>query len=383
MLSAYSQVCFAVLIAVFCHAQALNRSHHNNTLANNGISSDIQCSWNCTVIESDLTEEMKNTIAAGKLIQLVVKYENKVDDKCVNQTSRNSSGNATEHWQIWLANEQRSTLAKAMESWENLMFCADLNEERKEIRGACTLKPVTTTATRPTYYSGSSPIFVRGHLADLGIQFDNTDCNTAKKDHGQPCLNISKSTRNNTTSTKSPTLERGGWSINVFFGICFVFSEAFRWYSPAFLCIFSPTEVKEDGVCQIVLEGASPVSFRSFVANYFFSKNDTIWHRTRMFILRAVVLPALFLGPAIFAQYSQRKILFPASNILGVSQLFQPWMLVFCVCYFILSFNISFSTASSSKPNHDCLACKLVESKTLICREVLPKQILNHRASNH
>ena len=136
MLSIYCQVCFALLLAVFCHAQALARSHHSNIRENHGISNETRCTWNCTVIQSDLTEEMKNTIAAGKLIQLVVKYENKVDDKCMNQTSRNSSGNATEHWQIWLANQPRSAFAKvmAMESWTNLMLCADLNEERKEVR---------------------------------------------------------------------------------------------------------------------------------------------------------------------------------------------------------------------------------------------------------
>ncbi len=99
------------------------------------------------------------TIVKGKLIHLVVKYENKVDDRCVNQTSRNSSGNATEHWQIWLANKQSSTFEKVMGNWKNLLCSVDSNEEHKEIRATCTLKPLTTTATRPVHNSDSSPIF--------------------------------------------------------------------------------------------------------------------------------------------------------------------------------------------------------------------------------
>ena len=190
MLSAYCQVCFAALLAVFCHAQTLARSHHNNIHENHGFGNETRCSWNCTVTESDLTEEMKITLVRGKLIQLIVKYENKIDDKCMNRTSRNSSGNATEHWRIWLANRQSSAFAKAMENWENLMFNADSNEKRTEIRATCILMPVTTTATRPSYYSGSSSKFVRGHLADLGIQFDSIDSNTEEKDDVRPCLNI-------------------------------------------------------------------------------------------------------------------------------------------------------------------------------------------------
>ena len=51
MLSAYSQVCFAVVLAVFCHAQALAPSHHNNKLANHGFGNKTRCTCNCTITE--------------------------------------------------------------------------------------------------------------------------------------------------------------------------------------------------------------------------------------------------------------------------------------------------------------------------------------------
>lgn len=86
-----------------------------------------------------------------------------------------------------------------------------------------------------------------------------------------------------------------------YFSSFFVSVYVFIFYSPAWL--LSPTEVKEDGVYHIVLDGASPVSLRSLMGNYFFSKKDTVWQRARMFMLQAVVLPFPFLGPAIFVDY--------------------------------------------------------------------------------
>ena len=377
MLSAYSRVIFAVLLAVFCHAQASAPSHHDNKLAS--FDNETRCSWKCTAIESNLTEDVKNTIAKGGLIHLVVKYENKVDDKCLNQTTRNSSGNATEHFQIWMANKQRSTSVKVFASLENLMFCDDSNEEHRKIRALCTLKPPKTTAITqitPTHYSGSLPVvFSQGHLADIGITFDSIGCNTKVKDYGQPCLNISKSSENSTTISKC---KRDGWPVAVFTWLCIVFFTVFTYYYPAVICLFTPTESSENDVRQIVLEGASPVSFRSLMGNYFFSGNHTIWHRARLFILRGVVLPFSFLGPAIFVVFLQYKKLIPTFSVFGVSHLSQPRMLVYSGCYYTLAFYISFFDTSSFKANHPCFVCKRVKSKILDCQEVLPKRIINH-----
>ena len=97
-----------------------------------------------------------------------------------------------------------------------------------------------------------------------------------------------------------------------------------------------------------------------------------------MFLLRAVVLPFLFLGPAIFAGYLQRNNVFPTLNFYDISRLFQKGMPVYFGCYYVLSFYISFFTTRSSKPNRRCFVCRRVQSKTLICQEVLPKEIVNH-----
>jgi len=97
MLSANSRLSLAVLLALLSHAQAVELPLHNNKPVD-GLNDETRCSWNCTVVDSEFSEEMKTTIAKKKMIGLVVKYEKRVTEKCVNQTSRNSSGNITEHW---------------------------------------------------------------------------------------------------------------------------------------------------------------------------------------------------------------------------------------------------------------------------------------------
>ncbi|XP_020601975.1 uncharacterized protein LOC110041051 [Orbicella faveolata] len=374
MLSANSRLSLAVLLTVLCHAQVVELSLHTNKSVD-GLDDETRCNWNCTDMDSDFSEETKTAIAEKKMIRLVVKYEKRVNEKCVNQTSRNSSGNVTEHWQIWLANKQLSLFAKALESVINMMLCPNSTGEQKEIMAICTLRPVNATAAKPTHYKVASPIFFPS-LRDLGVKLDSIDCNTQTTDNSQPCINITKSTGDNSSNSEG-LLKCNGWPADVLLCLCVVFMAVFVYYSPAFVCLFSPTEVTEDGVHQIVLDGASPVSPRCLMGNYFFSNEDTIWHKARMFILQAVVFPFPFLGPAIFAEYLQQS-KFLTMNYLGVSHLLQSRMIVSYVCYYIIAFYTSFSPPWSSRGNRPCIVCRRVKSKTLICQENLPKTITNH-----
>ena len=378
MLSANSWLSLAVLPAVLClDAQAQEPPLHNNTdnkpVA--GLNDETLCSWNCTVMHSDFSEAIETAIAKKNTIRLVVKYEKRVTEKCVNQASLNSSGNITEEWQIWLANKQLSVFVKALERVIDMIACRNSTGEHKEIIAICTLRPVNATAAKPTYYKGTSPIFFQS-LADLGVKLDDIDCNTLTTDILQPCINITKSTGNN-SSTFEGLFKCGGWPVDVLLGLLVVFMVVFMYYSPAFLCLFSPTEITEVNVHQIVLDGASPVSLRSLIGNYFFSNEDTIRHRARTFILRAVVLPLPFVGPAIFAEYLQQS-KFLNLNDISVSHLLQSRMIVCYVCYYIMAFYASFSSPRSSRGNRSCIVCRRVKSKTLICQENLPKAIINH-----
>ena len=368
MLSANSWPSLAVLLIVFCHTQSLEPPLHNNKSLH-GINDGSRCSWNCTVLDSDFSEEIKTTIAKKKMVPLVVKYEKRVTEKCENQTFRNSSGNITEHWQMSLQSKQHSVFEEALESVANLMLYTNSNGDREEIRAICTLRPVNTTATKPTYDSSSFPVFSRSHLVDLGVKFDSIDCNTQTTDNLQPCINITKPTGNNSSNSESP-FERGGWPLAVLLWFCFVFLAVFVHYSPAFLCLFSPTEVTEHGVRQIILQGASPVSVRSLMGNYFFPEDDgTIWHKARKFFVRVVIMPLPFLGPAIYVDF----MLFGFSR----SHSFQWFMIICCGCYFIQAFYISFFTARSGQAK-PCPVCRIVKPKNFSCQDELPQLILGH-----
>ena len=378
MLSASSCLSLAVLLALLCCAQAPEPSLIKIKPVG-GLNDGTRCSWNCAIMDAHFLEEMKTKTAKKKVIRLVVKYEKRVNDKCVNQTSGNGSrGNVTEHWEILLLGKQLSVLKKALESVANMMSCSDPDsvDELKKIMAICTLTPVSTKSTEPTYYSGSSTNFFLYRLANLGVKLDTIDCSTQMKDNSQPCIKITKSTGNN-SSTFEGLLNCSGWAEDFLFWLHVVFLLIFCYYSPTFFCLFSPTEVTEDGVHQIVLDGASPVSLESLMGNYFFSKEDTMRHRARMFILRAVVLPFPFLGLAIFGEYLQQSKEFLTAEIFGVSHILQSRMIAYCVCYNILAFYGSFCISRRCKGS-PCLGCRLVKSKTLVCQKNLPKNIINH-----
>ena len=356
MLSANSCLSLAVLVVVFCQVQTLEPSLHNNNAPVDGLNDETRCSWNCTVMDSVFMEEIKTTTVKKKAISnTVAKHEKSVvAEKCVS-----SNGN-----------KQLSVFAKALESAIKITSCTDSIEEQKEIMAICTLTPISTDIAVPTYYSGSSPKFFLAGLADLGVKLDSIDCKKQRTDNLQPCIKITKSTGNNSSNFEGVS-KCSSWPADVLFSLCVVFFSVFYYYSPVFLCLFSSTEVIEDGVHQLVLDGASPVSLGSLIGNYFFSTEDTIWHRAKMFILRAVVLPFPFLGLAIFAEQLQY-------NVFGVSHLLQSRMIISYVCYYILAFYTSFRPRKSSKRNRSCLFCRRVKSKTLICQENLPKTIINH-----
>ena len=364
MSSAYFQLCFAVLLATVCHVQPLVPSHHNTLL--HSLNDETRCEWNCIVMDSNLTEEIKSAIAKGKSFRLVVKYEKKVDNKCMNQASKNSSGKG----QIWLSNKELSSFAGVLENLANWMSFAHSNGGYNEISAKCTLRPLdTTTTTGPEYNSGiQSLMFSQGHFSVLGGDLNSTDCNTDDTGNSNSCVNITNSTGNESAYFPDP-FERGGWPKAVFLSFCSVFLPFFVYYSPAFLCLYSPIEFKEDGIRQISLEGASPVSVRSLMGSYFFSEDDgTIWHKARKFCVRVVIMPLPFLGPGIYAYI---EILPELPTCLG------QLILVLCCCYIITAFYISFFMARSvqAKP---CIVCMTVKPKIFRCQDELPQLIASH-----
>ena len=258
-----------------------------------------------------------------------------------------------------------------MESWTKLIFSFDPGR-RKEIKAVCNFEATRKTAANSSNDGLIFPLFVPGHLSDLGVEFDRIECKTKK----QSCANSSITALWENFLGLYHMYKAGGWS-NFFINLLLsVFLITFFAFSPAFLCFFSPTQVTENGMRQIVLHGASPVSIPSFVGNYFFSEDgNDIWHQLRSLMAKIVVLPFPFLLSVMFVYLVQRrqpgKIEFPSST------LFRPHIILFYCCYCVQAFFASFFNAlHEEKP---CRVCRCIEPKDIrFCNGKPPQRISHH-----
>lgn len=389
MLKSASQLSFTVFVVHFACMQADISSavseYNGNTLRSyKGSSNNTKCRWNCKVIDSDFPERWKTAFGKKRLITLVVNYERKVNEKCIQKTSE-SSGNTTEYFEVWLpTNNHLSTFDHAIQRLFNSIFSGQ-TDGKANMKAVCSLDMATDTIASSTTTNDFLSPFVRSHLADHGIEYaaNASDCSPEEMPNSIPCITRSNSTDNHFT-------EKFG-----FYLLAIGYFSILSYYYPAFLCVFSPTRVTESGLRQIVLEGTSPVSFTSFVANVFHCENETIWHKTRMLVLRLFVLPLPFLIPAalyavyvtksgerdiitthwlqtfFIALYSLTKI-----DIRNIPHGPQTWIIVLLVIYAFHSIYESFFKiqARDTKP---CPACHILKPN-FDCNSNLPREILNH-----
>lgn len=355
-----SKFCFAALLAAFlCQTQA----RHDGDSESEDFRNFTRCSWNCKVIDSGSFKQTKTIFAKNKVIQVAVIYRKKVDEKsCVNQVPFNSSRVTIENWQTWRPANPSSNFAHIIDRVLNLLFSSHL-EEKSEIKVDCNI--TRTPSTMETNRDSVLPeVIIQGHLAtDLEVNFES--------------INMSNSTGNNTDNQ----LNRSeGWEdANLPLGILVVvLFTAFLYYSPAFLCFFSPTLVTKNGVRYISLEGASPVSLRYLIGNYFYSEVDNLRHKTKRLIAQAVLVPLPFLVPAvvfyhmIIQRLQRESIPVRFRFILDFSQ---PFMLVCLISYILQAVYDSFFNVTPIKT--PCFVCRSVKSN-LACNDKLPRRILNH-----
>ena len=198
---------------------------------------------------------------------------------------------------------------------------------------------------------------------------------TEKMHNLQPRIISSNSTLNETDSYFTEQHGSDGW-VDLFF---LVFLVAFTFYSPVLICLFFSTLVTENGLRQIVLEGASPVSFRSLEGNYFYSGSDTIgWHKVRMLIFPLVALPLPFLPMAKMAhsfllQYRGRN------EILMVN-LPNQFMVISITCYGVL-FLYNFFTFKTSQPAVEAersTVCSILDFNFTCFGGEPPQQVWHH-----
>ena len=351
MLSTF-QIRFVVLIATLGHVVDNSPSYRNSP------GSEIRCKWNCFVHMADLTmlkREMANsTTANNKLIKLSVQYEKLIDDKCTNKMSVNSSESSAEHCQVCLVNKLLSNSMTSNKSAINTF----LHKEHREIRAICTLKPVSTIVSSPMDYSNRSSAIC--HLINLEHEFESIDYHTVETDPHGLCMNFTKPGRTNSTKRLQE-----GWPMIVLNFFSFLFKIVFLYYSPAFLGLFYPTEIVLDGVTHIILEGASPVSLRSFAGNFFSSKKEGIWYKARRFILRAFIVPLpLVVFATVFTDFKHSVISIILSIVYGFG-------------YCAYAFSLSFYSKRSSIAKH-CYICDLYKAKELSYHDEISEIIVTH-----
>ena len=359
MLSTF-QIRFVVLIVVLSYIV-------DNSLSDSP-GSEIQCKWNCFVHMADLTalmREMANSSTMNnKLIKLSVQYEKLIDDKCANEKSVNSSEFSSEHCQVCLVNKRLFPSMTSNKSSIN----PSLHKEHREIRAICILKPTRITVSSPMDYSSRSSTIC--HLINFEAGFESIAYYAMETDPLGLCMNFTIPDRTNSTKGLQGALDPRRWPKMVLDVFVVVFFEIFQYYSLAFLCLFYPTEILQDGVTHIILEGVSPVSLRSFAGNYFFSRKEGIWYKAKTFILRVFIIPLPFLVTAtVFADFE----LYDPLTKISLNRLF----IVSGFCYCCQAFYISFYSKRSLKAK-PCFLCKFFKPAIPSCHDEIPRLIKNH-----
>lgn len=95
-------------------------------------------------------------------------------------------------------------------------------------------------------------------------------------------------------------------------------------------------------VMHMIVNGPSPVGFRSLTGNYFFSMHYSTWNMTKRFIMRVLILPMPFLLPALFVDYLLTKKVIPRQSSLSEGHVFQPFRLLCYGCYCFHAFYLHF-----------------------------------------
>lgn len=338
---------------------------------NGSVRGQFHCSWNCQIIDSNLSNRIQTTIFAEKRrLRLVFHNEKIIDEKCVSQTSRSQSGNITERWQIRLVNYTLpSFTGNVIKSFSTLI------QETFELqaKALCTFGKSNSSQKE----ARSSELSHSNHLAKILLSNvrslgDLKVCSTKAKQTMQTCIEISEFSLSD---------QRTEFVLHV---LLIMFVTTLTYIAPAIVCLFPATEVTHEGIRQITIEGLSPVAFRSLIGNYFFSKDYTMWHMARKFIMRAVLLPIPFLVPALFVEYLLYQNLLPQQNLLRIAHLSQPFRILCYSCYCIQAFNLHFLKGKppNAERSYLCL-CRVLPSldngNLCICsHRELPDRMLEH-----
>ncbi len=257
-----------------------------------------RCNWECVVVNesNDFVSEMKTGIGMYRILSLDLTLRKSADDKCVNQTV---SYNASKLADAWMWSTVNSLTHEGNVFYKLGSNGSSVTSFSKSVQGqiqgkvACTFN-LSTDPTTQQLYSSINDLIANVLMKEVEESHEvwQTEAVLCYKEREQSSLYLCLTFNENSTqhhsapyhampykaTTKqmigtphttlpSTTKER---TVRPFLGFIFFIWVAFMLFSPAVLCLFSPTHVySNQNTSLIVLEGPGHVSIRGWIANKF------------------------------------------------------------------------------------------------------------------
>ena len=228
------------------------------------------CAWDCKVVDSTFGLQMKALISEFRLISLQLRYEQQVDEKCVNQTDiQNSPVKLADLWTCLTGNNlshDGQNMSQHSFIKSNYWF-RKLQEGQIEVGVSCSLKPATESSdTKASLNDVISMVLMKevAKFAELSHSKTAFCYKLSAKNGFYVCV---VNTTVSSTAHKNPIT----WQKRVS-NILYTVFDFLSFYCLALVSFeFIPTKIRKNGKVMIVLHGTSPESIRSWIANEFFS----------------------------------------------------------------------------------------------------------------
>ena len=375
------QLCFALLLITLWRVSEATEtkedvvlSYENRTTVDESNEQEFKCGWNCKYMDSDLNDDMNWAFRKGKvLLRLAFLYEERMDPNCVNGTSQVLRTVSSTRWQIWLTNSKVPIIAsKALEKFSDLSF-RNFNLSYRTFKANCTFNFSTFNSSQKRFSELSPRDYFKEIIRLTVVPLGNICKNETEQSYlheNETCIMISEHTQDYFLP----------WMQN---RIGFLFMIFFTFFGPVVVCTFSASEVTHQGIRQITVRGPSPVGFRRLIGNYFFSLENTFWHRMRKFIMRVILLPIPFLVPALYVEYLLYQNALPQqTSVKETTFLFRPFRMVCYGCYvsqaLFFHFIIREPNPAVSVMYHPKSGSKNEDFTWIYSRRELPERIHSH-----
>ena len=319
------------------------------------------------IVDSDFGKDMKKLVTEYSLITMDLAFEQRVDETCLNQTGLYNSTKPADSW-TWLTENSRSrgkNISKQSTGGNgSVIWFRKSLEGEIEVTVSCDFRPTNDSAVSDAPDSLNDLIAMlliegaansSGGLTNSGTILCYKE---SAKNGSYVCLNA--------TAIKASNIFLG-WPHRALGIVAILIAVILIMYSPVALCLFSPTEVNaENGSRVIVLNGTSPVGIRSWISNFFSTRNTIEWKFGLIVILMFTSLIALVIEKGI----SHLLPLPPSSHYLqkiDSTVEFSDFIFIFYGVSLIFSLRYVLSIwFDDLSMGGQCLTCKLFADKAII-----------------